>query len=68
MRVPVPVRRRVHQDQLIREIIIISSPMRLGKGGRARLARFEINHHDAIRGRAAWRPRASSIVRVWVRS
>lgn len=49
---PIPVRVRVHQDQLKREEIIISSPMRLGRGGRARFARLAINHHEVMRGRA----------------
>ena len=68
MRVPTPVRARVHQDQLNKEVIIISSPMRLGRGGRARLARLPINHQVVIRGRATCRPRASSMVRLCVRS
>lgn len=52
IRVPEPVNARVHQDQLKREVIIMSSPMRLGNGGKARLARLEINHQVAIRGKA----------------
>lgn len=68
MRVPAPVRARVHQDQLNKEVIIISSPIKFGRGGRARLARLAINHQAAIRGRAIWRPRARIIVRLWVRS
>lgn len=66
--VPNPVRTIVHQDQLNREVIIISSPMRLGRGGSARLARLAMNHQAAMRGRAICRPRARSIVRLWVRS
>lgn len=46
----------------------MSSPKRLGRGGRARLARVKMNHHVVIRGRAICSPRASSIVRVCVRS
>lgn len=65
---PAPVRMRVHQDQLNREEIIISSPIRFGRGGRARFARLAMNHHEVIRGRAVWRPRARIIVRLWVRS
>lgn len=68
MRVPRPVRAIVHQDQLNNEVRIISSPMRLGSGGRARLARLAINHQAVINGRAICRPRASSIVRLCVRS
>lgn len=65
---PSPVRAIVHQDQLNREVKIISSPMRLGRGGNARLARLAMNHQAAIRGSAVCRPRARSIVRLWVRS
>ena len=68
IRVPAPVKIRVHQDQLNREVMIISSPMRLGRGGRARLAKLAMNHHVVIRGRAICSPRASTIVRLWVRS
>lgn len=66
--VPVPVRARVHGDQLNSEVIIISSPIRFGKGGRARFARLLTNHHVAISGRIVCVPRASIIVRLWVRS
>lgn len=52
IRVPAPVKMIVHHDQLKREVIIISSPIRLGRGGRARLARLAINHQAVIRGRA----------------
>lgn len=68
MRVPAPVSIMVHHDQFSKEVIIISSPMRLGRGGRARLARLEINHHAVIRGRRVCIPRASTMVRLWVRS
>ncbi len=68
MRVPAPVSRRVHQDQLNSEVIIISSPIKLGRGGRARLARLAMNHHDVIRGRAICNPRARTMVRLCVRS
>lgn len=61
---PSPVSRRVELDQLKREVIIISSPIRLGRGGRAKLARLARNHHEVISGRAAWSPRARSIVRL----
>lgn len=66
--VPRPVRISVHIDQLNNDVIIISSPIRLGRGGSAKLARLAINHHVAIRGRTVWRPRAKSIVRLCVRS
>lgn len=68
MRVPAPVSASVQWDQLNKEVRIISSPIRLGRGGRARFARLAINHHVVIRGRTIWRPRAKSIVRLWVRS
>lgn len=68
MSVPAPVSKRVHQDQLNSDTIIISSPMRFGSGGSARLARLAINHHVAMRGSATCRPRASAIVRLCVRS
>lgn len=50
--VPAPVRARVHQDQLNNEVMIISSPIKFGRGGRARLARLARNHHAAIKGSA----------------
>lgn len=65
---PAPVSVSVHQDQLNREVMIISSPIRLGSGGRARLARLAMNHQQVIKGKIIWRPRARSIVRLWVRS
>lgn len=65
---PAPVSARVHQDQFNSEEIIINSPIRLGRGGRARLASAAMNHQAVIRGRAICSPRASTIVRVWVRS
>ena len=68
MSVPVPVRASVHQDQLNREVMIIISPMRFGRGGRARLARLAIKHQAVISGRATCKPRASNRVRLWVRS
>lgn len=68
IRVPAPVRAKVHQDQLKRDTIIINSPMRLGRGGRARFAKLAINHQAVIRGRTICRPRARTIVRLWVRS
>lgn len=62
------MRKIVHQDQLNKEAIIISSPIRFGRGGRARLARLAMNHQVVIRGRTICRPRARTIVRLWVRS
>lgn len=68
MRVPVPVMAIVHQDQLNSPVMIMSSAMRFGRGGRARLARLAMNHQVVIRGRAIWSPRARIIVRLCVRS
>lgn len=65
---PSPVRPIVHGDQLNREVIIISSPIKLGRGGNAKLARLAMNHQAAMRGRIICIPRASSIVRLCVRS
>lgn len=64
MRVPVPVNARVHGDQLKREDKIISSPIRLGSGGRARFAKLARNHHEVIKGSAICIPRAKIIVRL----
>lgn len=68
IRVPAPVRIRVQGDQLNRAVIIISSPIKLGSGGRARFARLLINHHVAMRGSTVCIPRARTRVRLWVRS
>lgn len=65
---PSPVRIRVQYDQLNIEVMIISSPIRLGRGGRARFAKLAINHQVVIKGRIICIPRASSMVRLWVRS
>lgn len=58
----------VHGDQLNSVVIIISSPIRFGSGGSARLARLAINHHTAVSGKIICRPRARIMVRLWVRS
>lgn len=55
-------------DQENSEIVIISSPIKLIVGGRARLARLAIIHHVAIKGKTICRPRAMIIVRLWIRS
>lgn len=55
-------------DQENNEVVIISSPIRLIVGGRARLARLAIIHQVAIRGNTICRPRAIIIVRLWIRS
>lgn len=68
IRVPNPVKASVQKDQLNRADIIISSPIRLGSGGRARLARLVKNHQKAVRGNSICNPRARIIVRLWVRS
>lgn len=62
--VPSPVRAIVQGDQLNRVVIIISSPMRLGSGGSAKLARLAMNHHTAVRGKITCNPRARTIVRL----
>lgn len=61
---PSPVKIRVNQDQLNKEVIIISSPIKLGRGGRARLARLARNHQNVISGKIVCMPRARSIVRL----
>ena len=63
-----PVRRMVHQDQPNVAVIIISSPIRLGVGGRARLAKDIRNHQVDISGKITWRPRERTIDRLCVRS
>lgn len=68
IRVPVPVRTRVHGDQLNIAVIITSSPIRFGRGGRARFARLAVNHQTVVRGKIICSPRAKIIVRLWVRS
>lgn len=65
---PDPVITIVHPDQLKREVMITSSPVRLGRGGRARLAKLAINHQVAMSGRSICSPRAKSMVRLCVRS
>lgn len=49
-------------------MIIISSPIRLGNGGSARFARLAMNHQAVVSGKITCNPRASIIVRLWVRS
>lgn len=66
--VPVPVRAIVQADQLNIDVIIINSPMRFGRGGRARLARFARNHQVVVKGKIIWRPRARIMVRLCIRS
>lgn len=51
-------------DQENREVVIISSPIRLIVGGRARLAKLAMIHHVAISGNSICRPRAMIIVRL----
>lgn len=65
---PAPVKTRVHGDQLNRAVMITSSPIRLGRGGSAKFARFDKNHQTAVRGKIICSPRAKIIVRLWVRS
>lgn len=68
MMVPAPVRIRVQNDQPNRDEIINSSLIRLGRGGRARLARIAKSHQAVISGRMACMPRIKASVRVWLRS
>lgn len=68
IKVPTPVNRSVHCDQLNRAVIIINSAIELGIGGSARLARLAISHQVVIKGSAICRPRARTIVRLCVRS
>lgn len=63
-----PVKARVHGDQLNIAVMIRSSPIRLGRGGSARFARLARNHHVAVRGKIICKPRARIIVRLCVRS
>lgn len=66
--VPSPVSAMVQGDQLNRVVIIISSPIRFGRGGSARLAKFAMNHHTAVKGKTTCSPRARTMVRLCVRS
>ena len=58
----------VHCDHLKREVIIRSSPIKLGEGGKARFAKLAINHEVAISGSIICKPRVRRRVRVCVRS
>lgn len=51
-------------DQENVAITINNSPMRLIRGGRAKLARLANSHHVAISGKIICRPRAIIIVRL----
>lgn len=64
----VPSRMMDGFDQENMEVVIISSPIKLIVGGRARLARLAKIHHVAIRGNTICSPRAIIIVRLWMRS
>lgn len=55
-------------DQENVAITINNSPMRLIRGGRAKLARLASSHHVAISGKIICNPRAMIIVRLWIRS
>ena len=52
IKVPAPVRIIVQWDQLKRETMTESSPIKLGRGGRAKLAKEVINHQAVAKGRA----------------
>lgn len=62
--VPKPVKISVHEDQSKRQVIINNSPIKLGRGGKAKLARVAINHHIVIKGRRICKPRARTMVRL----
>ena len=49
--VPAPVSRIVQLDQSNRAVIITSSAIRLGSGGRPKLARLAKNHQVLMSGR-----------------
>lgn len=66
--VPNPVSTIDQGDQLNIVVIIIISPIKLGRGGKARLARLAMNHQVAVSGNSICIPRASAIVRLCVRS
>lgn len=66
--VAVPVRMMVGEDQLKREIMIVSSAIRLVVGGKAMLVMLASSHHVDIRGRRGCRPRVSMRMRLCVRS
>lgn len=68
MTIFVAVRMMEGLDQENVDMIMNSSPIRLIKGGRARLARLASSHHVAISGKIICRPRAMIIVRLWIRS
>lgn len=51
-------------DQENVAITINNSPMRLIRGGKAKLARLASSHHVAISGKIICRPRAIIIVRL----
>ena len=55
-------------DQLNREVIIVSSPIRLIVGGMAILVKLIRSHQVDIKGRASCKPRTRRRVRVCVRS
>lgn len=67
-RIAAPVRMIVKEDQLNREIIIVSSAMRLVVGGSAMFVRFASSHQVVMSGRRGCMPRVSSRIRLWVRS
>lgn len=68
IRMFVPKRIMDGLDQENRDTVIISSPIKLIVGGRARLAKLAIIHHVAIKGNTICNPRAIIIVRLWMRS
>lgn len=63
-----PVRMIVMLDHEKEAKIMNSSPIRLIVGGSAKLVKLASSHHIVIKGRIDCRPRAKSIVRLWIRS
>lgn len=60
----VPKSKIVNFDHVNEADMIMSSPIRLMEGGRARFVRLAIIHQMLIRGRMVCRPRANIIVRL----
>lgn len=63
-----PIRIIVMLDHEKVDITTNSSPIKLIVGGRAKLVRLASSHQVAISGRSVCRPRARSMVRLWIRS
>lgn len=64
----IPKSKIVKLDHVNEAVMIISSPIKLMEGGRARFVRLAIIHQMLIRGKTVCSPRANIIVRLWIRS